>query len=147
WKKKLYYYHVSDNEDVHELIDSISKNIIIKKNSIRFIIVTDFKDFLAIDTKSNETLDISFIEIPKNLNFFLPLTGVTKVCNIGNIYVNRNIVGAVVGVQPFGGQGLSGTGPKAGGPHYLSRLCHEHSVSNNTTAMGGNASLLTSISD
>ncbi|MDA1181349.1 MAG: aldehyde dehydrogenase family protein, partial [Proteobacteria bacterium] len=72
---------------------------------------------------------------------------VTKVCNIGNIYVNRNIVGAVVGVQPFGGQGLSGTGPKAGGPHYLSRLCHEHSVSNNTTAMGGNASLLTSISD
>ena len=72
---------------------------------------------------------------------------VTKVCNIGNIYVNRNIVGAVVGVQPFGGQGLSGTGPKAGGPHYLSRLCHEHSISNNTTAMGGNASLLTSISD
>ena len=72
---------------------------------------------------------------------------VTKKCNIGNIYINRNIVGAVVGVQPFGGQGLSGTGPKAGGPHYLNRLCHEHSISNNTTAMGGNASLLTSISD
>ena len=76
WKKKLYYYHVIDNEDVHEYIDSISKNIIIKKNSIRFIVVTDFKDFLAIDTKSNETLDISFLEIPRNLNFFLPLTGV-----------------------------------------------------------------------
>ncbi len=76
WKKKLYFYHTNDNEDVHEYIDSISKNIIITKNSIRFIIVTDFKDFLSIDTKSNETLDISFSEIAKNLNFFLPLTGV-----------------------------------------------------------------------
>ena len=72
---------------------------------------------------------------------------VTKTCKVGNIYINRNIVGAVVGVQPFGGQGFSGTGPKAGGPEYLSRLCHEYSVSNNTTAMGGNATLLTSITD
>lgn len=61
---------------------------------------------------------------------------------VGNIYVNRNIVGAVVGVQPFGGQGLSGTGPKAGGPNYLMRLVHEHALSINTVAMGGNASLL-----
>lgn len=60
----------------------------------------------------------------------------------GNIYVNRNIIGAVVGVQPFGGQGLSGTGPKAGGPHYLLRLCHETSIATNTVAMGGNASLM-----
>ena len=72
---------------------------------------------------------------------------VTKTCKVGNIYINRNIVGAVVGVQPFGGQGFSGTGPKAGGPEYLSRLCHEYSVSNNTTAMGGNATLLASITD
>ena len=43
---------------------------------------------------------------------------------VGNIYVNRNMIGAVVGVQPFGGCGLSGTGPKAGGPHYLASLCH-----------------------
>ena len=61
---------------------------------------------------------------------------------VGNIYVNRNIIGAVVGVQPFGGEGLSGTGPKAGGPHYLYRLCTERTVTINTTAAGGNASLL-----
>lgn len=62
--------------------------------------------------------------------------------NAGNIYVNRNTIGAVVGVQPFGGQQLSGTGPKAGGPHYLLRLCHETTVTINTTAAGGNASLM-----
>ena len=67
--------------------------------------------------------------------------------NVGNIYINRNMVGAVVGVQPFGGHGKSGTGPKAGGPEYLKRLCNEYSVSNNITAMGGNAALLTSISE
>ena len=67
--------------------------------------------------------------------------------NIGNIYINRNMVGAVVGVQPFGGHGKSGTGPKAGGPEYLKRLCNEYSVSNNITAMGGNAKLLASISE
>ncbi len=61
---------------------------------------------------------------------------------VGNCYVNRNMVGAVVGVQPFGGEGLSGTGPKAGGPHYLTRLCTERSLSVNTTAAGGNASLM-----
>jgi RHH-type proline utilization regulon transcriptional repressor/proline dehydrogenase/delta 1-pyrroline-5-carboxylate dehydrogenase len=60
----------------------------------------------------------------------------------GNIYVNRNMIGAVVGVQPFGGRGLSGTGPKAGGPYYLPRFGTEYSVSNNIAAVGGNASLL-----
>jgi RHH-type proline utilization regulon transcriptional repressor/proline dehydrogenase/delta 1-pyrroline-5-carboxylate dehydrogenase len=60
----------------------------------------------------------------------------------GNIYINRNMVGAVVGVQPFGGRGLSGTGPKAGGPHYLPRYASEYTVSNNISAVGGNASLL-----
>ncbi|WP_259411899.1 bifunctional proline dehydrogenase/L-glutamate gamma-semialdehyde dehydrogenase PutA [Coxiella burnetii] len=62
--------------------------------------------------------------------------------NAGNIYVNRNTVGAVVGVQPFGGSWLSGTGPKAGGPHYLSRFCIESTLTINTTAAGGNASLM-----
>jgi len=60
----------------------------------------------------------------------------------GNIYVNRNIIGAVVGVQPFGGERLSGTGPKAGGPHYLPRLATERTLTINTTAAGGNASLV-----
>ncbi len=62
--------------------------------------------------------------------------------HVGNIYINRNMIGAVVGVQPFGGEGLSGTGPKAGGPHYLYRFCAERTVTVNTTAAGGNVSLL-----
>ena len=62
--------------------------------------------------------------------------------HIGNVYINRNTIGAVVGVQPFGGEGLSGTGPKAGGPHYLLRFCAEQTVTVNTTAAGGNAALL-----
>ncbi len=61
---------------------------------------------------------------------------------VGNCYVNRNMVGAVVGVQPFGGEGLSGTGPKAGGPLYLYRLVTERTLSINTAAAGGNASLM-----
>jgi RHH-type transcriptional regulator, proline utilization regulon repressor / proline dehydrogenase / delta 1-pyrroline-5-carboxylate dehydrogenase len=62
--------------------------------------------------------------------------------HVGNVYINRNMIGAVVGVQPFGGEGLSGTGPKAGGPHYLYRFCTEQTVTVNTTAAGGNAALL-----
>jgi RHH-type proline utilization regulon transcriptional repressor/proline dehydrogenase/delta 1-pyrroline-5-carboxylate dehydrogenase len=60
----------------------------------------------------------------------------------GNVYVNRTIVGAVVGVQPFGGSGLSGTGPKAGGPNYLPRFAEERAVSNNIAARGGDPHLL-----
>ena len=62
--------------------------------------------------------------------------------HVGNIYVNRNQIGAVVGQQPFGGEGLSGTGPKAGGPHYLARFATEQTVTVNTAAAGGNAALL-----
>jgi RHH-type proline utilization regulon transcriptional repressor/proline dehydrogenase/delta 1-pyrroline-5-carboxylate dehydrogenase len=62
--------------------------------------------------------------------------------SVGNTYVNRNMIGAVVGVQPFGGTGLSGTGPKAGGPHYLARFANERTLTVNTTATGGNAALL-----
>ena len=60
---------------------------------------------------------------------------------VGNVYVNRNMIGAVVGVQPFGGEGLSGTGPKAGGPNYLLRFCAEQTLTINTTAAGGNVAL------
>ena len=62
--------------------------------------------------------------------------------HIGNSYVNRSMIGAVVGVQPFGGEGLSGTGPKAGGPRYLHRFATERTLSVDTTAAGGNATLL-----
>ncbi len=65
-----------------------------------------------------------------------------RAAHIGNVYINRNQIGAVVGVQPFGGEGLSGTGPKAGGPHYLYRFCAEQTITVNTTAAGGNAVLL-----
>ena len=66
---------------------------------------------------------------------------------VGNVYINRNMIGAVVGSQPFGGQGLSGTGPKAGGPHYLLRFATEKTLTLNTTATGGNAELLSLDSD
>jgi delta 1-pyrroline-5-carboxylate dehydrogenase len=60
---------------------------------------------------------------------------------VGNTYINRNMVGAVPGVNPFGGQGLSGTGPKAGGPHYLLRLATERTRTDNIVAKGGNTQL------
>lgn len=67
---------------------------------------------------------------------------IRKRVHVGNCYVNRNMIGAVVGLQPFGGEGLSGTGPKAGGPFYLQRFCHERTYTVDTTAAGGNASLM-----
>ncbi len=67
---------------------------------------------------------------------------VRAAARVGNLYVNRSMIGAVVGVQPFGGEGLSGTGPKAGGPHYLPRFAVERTYTVDTTSAGGNASLL-----
>jgi RHH-type proline utilization regulon transcriptional repressor/proline dehydrogenase/delta 1-pyrroline-5-carboxylate dehydrogenase len=67
---------------------------------------------------------------------------VRKRARVGNLYINRSMIGAVVGVQPFGGEGLSGTGPKAGGPHYLQRFTVERTFCQDTTASGGNATLL-----
>ncbi|MFZ5668989.1 MAG: bifunctional proline dehydrogenase/L-glutamate gamma-semialdehyde dehydrogenase PutA [Pseudomonadota bacterium] len=67
---------------------------------------------------------------------------VRATARVGNLYVNRSMIGAVVGVQPFGGEGLSGTGPKAGGPHYLARFAVERTLSVDTTSAGGNATLL-----
>ena len=68
---------------------------------------------------------------------------VRELSHAGNLYINCNMIGAVVCVQPFGGHGLSGTGPIAGGPNYLKRFATEQVVSINTAAAGGNASLLT----
>jgi RHH-type proline utilization regulon transcriptional repressor/proline dehydrogenase/delta 1-pyrroline-5-carboxylate dehydrogenase len=68
---------------------------------------------------------------------------IARTLQVGNVYVNRNTIGAVVGSQPFGGMGLSGTGPKAGGPNYLQRFAMEQVISTDTTAAGGNASLVT----
>ena len=67
---------------------------------------------------------------------------VEQLATVGNLYVNRSMIGAIVGSQPFGGEGLSGTGPKAGGPHYLPRFCAERVTSTDTTSAGGNATLL-----
>jgi RHH-type proline utilization regulon transcriptional repressor/proline dehydrogenase/delta 1-pyrroline-5-carboxylate dehydrogenase len=67
---------------------------------------------------------------------------VEDLARAGNLYVNRSMIGAIVGSQPFGGEGLSGTGPKAGGPHYLPRFCVERVTSTDTTSAGGNATLL-----
>ena len=67
---------------------------------------------------------------------------VSRLVPAGNVYVNRSVIGAVVGVQPFGGEGLSGTGPKAGGPHSLIRFAAEKAVSVNIAAQGGDPALL-----
>ena len=67
---------------------------------------------------------------------------VEALARVGNLYVNRSMIGAIVGSQPFGGEGLSGTGPKAGGPNYMHRFCAERVTSTDTTSSGGNASLL-----
>jgi RHH-type proline utilization regulon transcriptional repressor/proline dehydrogenase/delta 1-pyrroline-5-carboxylate dehydrogenase len=67
---------------------------------------------------------------------------IAETLGTGNVYVNRNMIGAVVGVQPFGGHGLSGTGPKAGGPNYLIRLAAEQTITINTAAAGGDATLI-----
>jgi len=69
---------------------------------------------------------------------------VVRAARVGNIYVNRSMIGAVVGVQPFGGEGLSGTGPKAGGPHYMLRFATERTLTVNTAAVGGVTELLAS---
>jgi RHH-type proline utilization regulon transcriptional repressor/proline dehydrogenase/delta 1-pyrroline-5-carboxylate dehydrogenase len=72
---------------------------------------------------------------------------VAELARVGNLYVNRSMIGAVVGTQPFGGEGLSGTGPKAGGPRYLHRFAVERVLSVNTAAAGGDTRLMTTIAD
>ena len=98
---------------------------------------TDLKDIL--DAVNSTGYGLTFAiqsRIQSNID------DITNKINAGNVYVNRNQVGAVVGVQPFGGRGLSGTGPKAGGPFYLHRFVTEKTVSVNATALGGNVALV-----
>lgn len=82
WKKKIHFYKVSDDEDVHVCIDKLSKSEYVIKNKIRFIIVTDFQELLSIDKKNNLTLDIKISELSNNSEFFLPLAGLEKTENI-----------------------------------------------------------------
>jgi hypothetical protein len=77
WKRKVHFIR-TENEDPHLVIDSLQKSEFTKKNDIRFLIVTDFKIFLAVDVKLDETLDCPLIDLPKNSDFFLPLTGTEK---------------------------------------------------------------------
>jgi hypothetical protein len=79
WKKKIYYHKITHNNDVHDVIDELSNNEIIKKQKIRFLIVTDFKNFLAKDLKTNDSLDISIYKLNENSEFFLPLIGREKI--------------------------------------------------------------------
>ena len=82
WAKKVYFKTISENEDVHDVIDEISKSDVIEKQKIRFTIVTDFKTFLSKDIKTSDTLDIETDELHKNSHFFLPLIGQEKAENV-----------------------------------------------------------------
>ncbi|MBQ0742591.1 MAG: bifunctional proline dehydrogenase/L-glutamate gamma-semialdehyde dehydrogenase PutA [Pseudomonas sp.] len=120
-------------------------------DSIKQLDREHFGPILHVITWRNDTLDKVIDEINAT-GFGLTLgihsrnedtaLHIDRRVRIGNVYINRNQIGAVVGVQPFGGMGLSGTGPKAGGPHYLLRFVTERTRTINTTAVGGNASLL-----
>jgi len=104
-------------------------------------------DAIALDELINEINDLGYgLTLGIHSRVDDTIAHIANRVNVGNIYVNRNMVGAVVGVQPFGGEGYSGTGPKAGGPNYLQRFCTEKTVTINTSAIGGNADLL-SMSD
>ncbi|WP_113908085.1 bifunctional proline dehydrogenase/L-glutamate gamma-semialdehyde dehydrogenase PutA [Aliidiomarina celeris] len=121
-------------------IDSIS--MLVRENFGPILHVIRFKreDIdQVIDDINNTGFGLTFGIHSRNESFAYD---VAKRINVGNVYINRNQIGAVVGVQPFGGQGLSGTGPKAGGPHYLYAFMTEKTFTDNITAVGGNATLL-----
>ncbi len=79
WAKKIYFKSILKDEDVHDVIDEISKSNVIEKQKIRFVIVTDFKTFLSKDIKTDDTLDVEFLKLNESLNFFLPLIGREKI--------------------------------------------------------------------
>jgi RHH-type proline utilization regulon transcriptional repressor/proline dehydrogenase/delta 1-pyrroline-5-carboxylate dehydrogenase len=120
-------------------------------DSINILKEEQFGPILHIVRFSSESLDDVIKDI-NNTGYGLTLgvhsrikatyEKIARCAHVGNIYINRNQIGAVVGVNPFGGQGLSGTGPKAGGPHYLHRFATEKTITNNIAAIGGNIELL-----
>ena len=128
------------------------KPIAFKVDSIRDIDGEKFGPILHFISYNPNDLD-SIIDEINSIGFGLTMgvhsrildkaSKIFEKSNIGNFYLNRDIVGAVVGVQPFGGQGLSGTGPKAGGPQYLHSFVTEKTFTDNVMATGGNIDLLT----
>lgn len=121
-------------------IDSISQLVRENFGPILHVIRFKQKDIdKVIDDINNTGFGLTFGIHSRNETFAYD---VARKINVGNVYINRNQIGAVVGVQPFGGQGLSGTGPKAGGPHYLYAFMTEKTFTDNITAVGGNATLL-----
>ena len=146
FKNKI-LFDISVNEDLDGFYVSPK---IIEINKLSDIKKEIFGPVLHVFKYSSNELE-KLIEAINKMNYGLTLgvhsrientiNYIFKNANIGNIYVNRNITGAVVGVQPFGGRGLSGTGPKAGGPNYLMNLLNEKTFSHDTTTAGGNASL------
>src|SRR5690554_633876 len=121
-------------------IDSISQLVRENFGPVLHIIRFKREDLdQIIDDINNTGYGLTFGIHSRNESFY---NDVASRINVGNVYINRNQVGAVVGVQPSGGQGLSGTGPKAGGPHYLYSFMTEKVLTDNITAVGGNATLL-----
>lgn len=121
-------------------IDSISQLVRENFGPILHVIRFNNKEVDKVINDINETgFGLTFGIHSRNETFAYD---VARKINVGNVYINRNQIGAIVGVQPFGGQGLSGTGPKAGGPHYLYAFMTEKTFSDNITAVGGNATLL-----
>jgi len=121
-------------------IDSISQ--LVKENFGPILHVIRYKTSEideVIDSINNTGFGLTFGIHSRNETFAYD---VASRIDVGNVYINRNQIGAIVGVQPFGGRGMSGTGPKAGGPHYLTRFITEKTRSDNITAVGGNATLL-----
>ena len=124
---------------------------LVKLNSLEGFDREIFGPILHVMTYKDKTLDASMSSFAAKgygltLGIHSRLAGfaqrVTEAVPAGNIYINRNVIGAVVGVQPFGGLGLSGTGPKAGGPHYVMRFATEVTRTDNITAQGGDPALL-----
>ncbi|MGX5915564.1 bifunctional proline dehydrogenase/L-glutamate gamma-semialdehyde dehydrogenase PutA [Aliidiomarina sp. Khilg15.8] len=121
-------------------IDSISQLVRENFGPILHVIRFKHKDIdKVIDDINNTGFGLTFGIHSRNETFAYD---VARKINVGNVYINRNQVGAIVGVQPFGGRGMSGTGPKAGGPNYLYAFMTEKTFSDNITAVGGNATLL-----
>ena len=134
------------NENILNILNLF--NDLIKKNNLQGIVIPSMRTPKNIIELCNQINFLNYgLTIGIHSRIDKVINTVIKNTSVGNTYINRNIVGAVVGSQPFGGHNKSGTGPKAGGPEYLKKFCYEYSISNNVVAMGGNVDLLSSVSD